>query len=112
MQTTPTKIYTNLGFSPLKAQNFPLFDTLNYNFHECHFDHLCMSKKIAYTAFTQHPKNIKVHGVCHVGVRGVPMEVIQHEVTDENPTWLGVYCLFLFLTYYYQIQTFIILFFL
>ena len=45
-----------------------------------------------------------------MGGGGVPKEVLQYAVTDsKNKTWLGRYCLFLFLLYYFQVQTIFIL---
>ena len=76
---------------------FYLFDTLHDNFHECCFDNLYMSAKIAYAYFTHHPKNIQVQVVWYIGGRGVPKEVLKHEVKDTKKANLVRWVLFDFI---------------
>ena len=40
--------------------------------HECHFNNMYTSAKFPYKFFTQHPKHVRVQGVCCVGGWGVP----------------------------------------
>ena len=42
--------------------------------------------------------------MCCVSGIGVPKEVLHHELTDKNLTWLGMPCLFLFLINYFMAQ--------
>ena len=58
-----------------------LFDEVEDEYHECGVDNLYMSAKFCKDAYN-HEKKIKLHGVTRKGGRGLPLTVIQQEVTN------------------------------
>ena len=80
-QPAPKK-YIDMGYSPLHARCFALFDCLMDKYHQVRFDNLYMSAKFCLGSF-QHAKQVMVEGVTRTNQRGLPREVIQHDV--KNP---------------------------
>ena len=60
-----------------------LFDCFLDDYHQVRFDNLYMSAKFCLGAAT-HPKKVMVEGVTRTSQRGLPKEVIQHEVKNKK----------------------------
>ena len=80
-QPAPKK-WLDMGFSPLHSQCMALFDCFVDDYHQVRFDNLYMSAKFCLGSYN-HPRKVMVEGVTRTGSRGVPHQVLQHEVTTK-----------------------------
>ena len=60
-----------------------LYDCLLNEYHMIRFDNLYMSAKFCLGSF-QHPKKVMVEGVTRTNQRGLPKEVIQHDIKNQK----------------------------
>ena len=81
-QPAPKK-YIDMGFSPLHSRVMALYDCLLEEYHMIRFDNLYMSAKFC-LGFFQHPKKVMVEGVTRTNQRGLPKEVIQHDIKNRK----------------------------
>jgi hypothetical protein len=79
-QPAPKK-YIDMGFSPLHSRVMALYDCLLEEYHMIRFDNLYMSAKFCLGSF-QHTKKVMVEGVTRTNQRGLPKEVIQHDIKN------------------------------
>jgi len=77
------KHWLDQGLSPLHARCMALFDCLMDQYHQVRFDNLYMSAKFALASF-QHPQKVLVEGVTRTNQRGLPKEIIQHEIKSSS----------------------------
>ena len=77
------KRWLDQGLSPLHARCMALFDCLMEEYHLVRFDNLYMSAKFALALF-QRPKKVLVEGVTRTNQRGLPKEIIQHEIKSSS----------------------------
>jgi len=81
-QPAPKK-YVDLGFSPLHSRVMALYGCLLEEYHMIRFDNLYMSAKFCLGSF-QHRKKVMVEGVTRTYQRGLPKEVIQHDIKNRK----------------------------
>jgi len=81
-QPAPKK-WLDKGYSPLHARCMALFDCFLDDYHQVRFDNLYMSAKFCLGA-AQHPRKVLVEGVTRTSQRGLPKEIIQHEVKSKK----------------------------
>ena len=77
------KAYIDMGFSPLHSRCLALFDCFLDEHHMVRFDNLYMSAKFCLGSF-QHPMKVMVEGVTRTSQRGLPKEIVQHEVKNRK----------------------------
>jgi len=60
-----------------------LFDVVDDEYHEVGCDNLYIAAKFARAAYN-HPKKVKIHGVCRTHLQGFPSMTVQQELNKKN----------------------------
>ena len=60
-----------------------LFDVVDDEYHKVGCDNLYIAAKFARAAYN-HPKKVKIHGVCRTHLRGFPSMTVQQELNNKN----------------------------
>ena len=78
---TPKK-WIDKGYSPLRSHCMALFDCFVDEYHQFRFNNLYISAKFS-LGLCNHPKKLMIEGVSRTSSRGVPMQILQQEVTTQ-----------------------------